>query len=341
MGGVFVTEVFKQLTVCLPTYHGLETLGPAFDSIFAQSAGDYEIVIGNDSPDDHEEVEAFLKKINDPRIRLLKNERNLGYPENIKKIVSAAKHDVLFFMCQDDVLLSNNIFSKALVIFTDHPDVGAITRPYYWFKHDLNKPIRLIEKYPKNIISADGDEESIDKLFETLGQLTGLIMRKSLITHDFIEHIFPCHAAPFLSIIKTHKVYLWEDYMIAVRTTHSQTQLSRIYNPSPTFTWINMFKNVFPEPQFDKIRSLGIEKFSTNYLGLVQIKNYGFFRDYCADVYHLVKERKRNLISPKFWFYFLGTLLIPRVVLRRLVGIFKDTLGNQHASRKIPELTEG
>ena len=66
-----------------------------------------------------------------------------------------------------------------------------------------------------------------------------------------------------------------------------------------------------------------------------------FFRDYCADVYHLVKERQRNLISPKFWFYFLATLLIPRVVLRRLVGIFKDTLGNQHASRKIPELTEG
>ena len=78
-----------------------------------------------------------------------------------------------------------------------------------------------------------------------------------------------------------------------------------------------------------------------NILLMMQIKNYGFFRDYCADVYHLVKERQRNLISPKFWFYFLGTLLIPRVVLRRLVGIFKDTLGNQHASRKIPELTEG
>ncbi len=335
-----MTEILKQLTVCLPTYHGLETLGPALNSILAQSAEDYEIIIGNDSPDDHEEIETFLKKTNDPRIRLLKNERNLGYPGNINNIVSSSKYDVLFFMCQDDVILGNNIFSKALGVFNDCPDVGAITRPYYWFKHDINKPIRLIEKYQEKIISAHSDEESIDKLFETLGQLTGLIMRKSLITHDFIQHIFPCHAAPFLSIIKTHKVYLWEDYMIAVRTTHSQTQLSRIYNPSPTFTWINMFKNVFPEPQFDKIRSLGIEKFSTNYLGLVQIKNYGFFRDYCADVFHLVKERKRNLISPKFWFYFLGTLLIPRVVLRRLVVVFKDTLGNQHARRKIPELMD-
>ena len=84
-----------------------------------------------------------------------------------------------------------------------------------------------------------------------------------------------------------------------------------------------MFYKVFPGKDFQRIRQIGINFMGQNYVGLVQIKNYGYYKDLLADIYYLIKYRPINLLNIKFWVYVLGTLVTPRFILRKVVDYYK------------------
>ena len=316
-----------KISVCIPTYKSTGTITETLDSILSQSMGDFEVVICNNSPEDHIALKEILDSYDDLRIKFYPNKRNLGYPLNLQKCVRKSKNNIIFLMGSDDVILGFDVFKKIVEIYKNNPEIGVITRPYYWFDNDVNIPIRYIPKCDRRVISLNDDKKYIGLLIETLGQLSGLVYRKDLITSGFNEHVFTAHIYPFLSILKTHKCYFWENFNIAVRTSSSQTRtLSYIYNPSPTKTWVEMFKNVFIEKKFNNVKNICVDYItSANYVGLVQIKNYGYYKDLLADIFYLIKYRKRNLVNLKFWFYVIGVLLIPRFILRRLVDLYKNS----------------
>jgi hypothetical protein len=117
--------------------------------------------------------------------------------------------------------------------------------------------------------------------------------------------------------------YFFDEDTIAVRMSSSQTTfLSSIYNPSPTLTWVLFSEEVFKDNNY--LKNIFINEFTQNYLGLVQIKNYGYYRDLLADIYYLIIFRPQNLLNLKFWFFVLGVLLIPRKILIYMVNVFKN-----------------
>jgi glycosyltransferase involved in cell wall biosynthesis len=318
---------------------------PTIESILAQTDGDFEIVVCNDSLDDHQQMAEALRSFADPRIRFLPNEKNLGYPLNMRKCIKEARSDVVFLMGQDDIILGRDVFERCNAILRERPDIGAITRPYYWFgEEDHLRPNRVTGVgCDRTVISIHDEDRYLNHYLETVSQLSGLVMRKSLITHDVHEHVFTAHVYPIMSIFKTHKIYFWPTFMIAVRTSSSQTRfLSTIYRPAPTGTWMQLFDTVYPEPQFANMRRVGREFFGTNYLGLVQIKNYGYYRDLFADVAALVRARPKNLLHPLFWGAVAGTALIPRFALRRMVDGYKSLVNRRRfrglaASARMPD----
>lgn len=313
-----------SLSVVIPTYKSLFCIDETLQSILRQSYQTFEIVICNDSPSDHEDLRIYLEKLGDARIRYYTNEKNLGYPLNLRRAVGLTKNDFVILMGQDDIILSPDHFKEVVEVFEKNPDVGAITRPYFWFNKDINKPIRHIPQIQSRKVNLASSDSDLISLIETLGQLSGLVYRKKLITVPFNEHVFPAHIYPFLSIMKTHSVYFWPDFSIAVRTESSQTRfLSSIYKPSPTKTWVDMYKSLFAEKKFERFRKLGIDHMAQNYVGLAQIKNYGFMKDLLVDIKVMLWSRPKNAISPKFWVFALGSLLIPRFLLRRAVDWYK------------------
>jgi hypothetical protein len=282
------------------------------------------VVICNDS-EDHVALKSKLDGYDDPRIRFYPNEKNLGYPLNIRRCTELATRPFLFLMGQDDLILGQEVFAKFLDVFKKNKRVGVITRPYFWFDSDPTKPIRVVPLYHQRIICYDDSERTLRALLDTLGQLSGLMYRKELITHEFNEHVFPAHIYPFLSVLKTHGAYYWQDFTIAVRTSSSQTRfVSSIYHPSPTKTWMDMFHEVFPEDKFEGIRNIGIDHMGQNYVGLAQIRNYGYYKDLVSDIYYLVRYRPKNLLSPLFWVFAIGSLVIPKTILRMAVDRFKN-----------------
>jgi len=214
------------------------------------------------------------------------------------------------------------------------PDIGAVTRPYYWFDEKIKIPVRAkkqLNPLMDEIVTIEDDLKMIVRMFETLDQLSGLAYRRKFMDLPFHPDIFPCHVYPFASIFKKHPVVFLKDYNIAVRISTSQTRsLSSIYEKSPMKSWKEMFDNVFYENKFKKFKTFMIKNFvATNYVGLVQLRNYARFKYFLREIFYLLKYRIENIISLAFWFFSLGCLFVPPFLLIPLVDWYKNNINSK------------
>ncbi|CEH07645.1 glycosyltransferase [Propionibacterium freudenreichii] len=89
-----------MVSVAMATYNGAEFVTEQIASILPQLASGDEIVIVDDaSTDDTVEV---ISRIDDPRIRLVRNEANRGYVHTFERALSLARGEVIFLSDQDD-----------------------------------------------------------------------------------------------------------------------------------------------------------------------------------------------------------------------------------------------
>ncbi len=317
-------------SVLIPAYKSAGIIGATIKSILNQTFSDFELIIVDDnSPDKTEEV---IKKwqAKDSRIKYFRNEKNLGYSGNLKRCRELATGKYVYLMGNDDIL-SKFALEKTFAAFKMDKDVGVVTRPYYWFENDsVNSAVRAVKPLDENsdcLISIFDDEKVFSKVFESVGQLSGLAYRNDWMREPIHPDIFPAHIYPFLAIFREHKAVFLKDYILAVRIFSSQTRsLSSIYEPSPTFTWVRMFKKVLKGKKYQIPRQWGISHIALNYDGLVQMKNYSKFPLFFNEIGLLIKYRPKNLYSLKFWFYVIGLTIVPRFILIPLVDRYKRNI---------------
>jgi glycosyltransferase involved in cell wall biosynthesis len=317
-----------EFSICIPTYNGESYIGETLKSIFNQDFQNYEIIISDDNSTDH--TIEVIKSFKDERIKIFKNKENLGYGRNLEVLRKLAKGDILFLMGQDDIL-GNSALSKTCNAFLLDADVGVVTRPYFWFDEDISHPVRAVKPYDKNKdseISVFDGRKSIQKIFESVGQLSGLAYRMKYMDIGFHEDIFPAHIYPFASILKNHKVVYLKDYLVAVRIRSSVTRHdSKIYDRSPVESWIQMFETVYSGKEYADLRKQCTNFItSTHFDGLVQLKTSASMKILLREILFLIKYRWRNLFNFKFWLFALGTILVPRRMLRILVDGFKKNV---------------
>lgn len=316
-----------KVSILIPVYNGADIIEETLGYIFSQDFNDYELVMVDDcSIDDTEDV---VKNVKDPRIRYFKNEKNLGYPGNLEKCRTKARGEILFLMGQDDILARGALGET--VRWFDDPEIGAVTRPYFWFHNDPQKPVRAKKQFnpeKDEVLSITDGPETLIKVLDPLDQLSGLAYRVKFMDRGFHEDIFPCHIYPFLSIFKRHKIVFLRDYTIAVRIATSQTRsVSSIYEKSPIQSWVDMINDVLHEDEFVDLRRYAIENFiAKNYVGLVQIRNYGRYSWLWREIYLLLKHRWQNIFSPAFWFFSLGCMIIPPFLLIPMVDWYKNQI---------------
>jgi len=320
-----------KFSICLPSYNGANVILETVQSILSQDFNNFELIIVDDNSNDN--TEEVVSKIKDPRIKFFKNNVNLGYPKNLEKCREKATGDIIYLMGQDDIL-AEGALSDTYRAFKLSDDIGAVTRPYYWFYEEITKPVRAKKQFDKNkdsIISIHDSKEAVIAVFQTLDQLSGLAYRKKYMDIPFHEDIFPCHVYPFASIFKKHPIVFLKDYNVAVRIQSSQTRgISSIYEKSPIQSWVDMFNNVFYEKEFADIKEKCIKNFvAVNYVGLVQIKNYSEYKYLLREILLLIEYRLANLFSIRFWFFSMGTMMMPRSLLIPLVDVYKNKISSK------------
>lgn len=99
-----------KVSICIPTYKRSQKVLEAINSCLDQTILPYEILIGDDSPDELTKVE--VGKIMDTahvKIRYFKNQPSLGQVGNVNKLFDAATGDKIMLLHDDDLLMPNAI----------------------------------------------------------------------------------------------------------------------------------------------------------------------------------------------------------------------------------------
>jgi glycosyltransferase involved in cell wall biosynthesis len=114
----------KTVSVLIPTYNGARYIGPAVESVLAQTGVDLELVVVDDnSKDDTAEiVEAF----GDPRIRVIRSPSNLGPEGNWNRALELAKGRYVKLLPQDDLLQPCSLGKQVAVLDDDADESIAL-----------------------------------------------------------------------------------------------------------------------------------------------------------------------------------------------------------------------
>src|SRR6187200_2304641 len=102
MGEMRAPGSTPRVSVCIPAYRGAAHLKASIESVLGQTCGDFELVI----VDDHlaDDTFAIASSYRDPRVRCLRNERNLGAEGNWNRALQEATGHYVKLLPQDDVL---------------------------------------------------------------------------------------------------------------------------------------------------------------------------------------------------------------------------------------------
>ena len=113
-----------RVSVCIPTYRGRATIGPAIESVLAQSLTDFElIVIDDSSPDD---TRAIVEGFADPRPIYVRNEHNLGPQGNWNRCLELARGKYFKLLPHDDRLHPHCLERQVAVLDTDRDERIAL-----------------------------------------------------------------------------------------------------------------------------------------------------------------------------------------------------------------------
>jgi glycosyltransferase involved in cell wall biosynthesis len=105
------------VSVCIPTYRGSAFLAAAIDSVLSQSYPHHEIwVLDDNSPDD---TQAIVSRYSDPRIKYMRNPKNLGPGGNWNKCLEVAQGKYFKLLPHDDLLAPGCLEEQVSVLEKD------------------------------------------------------------------------------------------------------------------------------------------------------------------------------------------------------------------------------
>ncbi len=115
--------MIPELSVCIPAYNNSPYIKDTIKAILEQDCDNFELVIVDDCSSD--DTVSIAKSFGDPRIRIIKNEKNLGMTGNWNKCISQAKGEFVKLVCADDVLYAGSL-KKELEALKENPDVNLV-----------------------------------------------------------------------------------------------------------------------------------------------------------------------------------------------------------------------
>lgn len=111
------------VSVCIATYNGSKFIQDQLDSILSQLGPEDEVIIVDDCSTDN--TVEIIYSYSDPRIKLIKNEVNLGHTKTFSKALSLVNNEIIFFSDQDDIWIDDRVNIMKSVFFD--PKVLLVT----------------------------------------------------------------------------------------------------------------------------------------------------------------------------------------------------------------------
>jgi glycosyltransferase involved in cell wall biosynthesis len=112
------------VSVCVPAFKAERFIAATIESVLAQTSEGWELVVVDDaSPDGTYEI--ARRYADDPRIRVARNDTNLGPVGNWNHVVAEARGRYVKVLCSDDILYPTCLARQAEALAA-HPTAGMV-----------------------------------------------------------------------------------------------------------------------------------------------------------------------------------------------------------------------
>lgn len=153
------------VTIAIPFFNCRAYLPEAIKSVFSQSHEEWELLLIDDGSTDGS-LE-FAEAIDDPRVRVISDGKNLGLPARLNQVAELATYELIARMDADD-LMSPHRLSRQLQVLTDDPSVDLVSTGL--FSMDDNR----------NLQGARG-KDSVDPSLSSILRGNAMIVHASII----------------------------------------------------------------------------------------------------------------------------------------------------------------
>ena len=134
----------NKISVLLSTYNNEKTIKLSIGSILDQTYKNFELLIIDDGSEDN--TLQICKSFSDSRIKLFKNDSNIGLTKSLNKVSQYATGKYLARQDGDDISLNNRL-QKQIAVFNKLDNLDIVTSRAY-----VKNSNRIIPKY-RNYIS--------------------------------------------------------------------------------------------------------------------------------------------------------------------------------------------
>ncbi len=198
------------VSVVLPAFNAEKHLKEAIDSMLSQTYTNFECIIINDGSSDA--TEQIILAYNDPRIRYIKNEKNIGLIATLNKGIELSTGEFIIRMDADDISLPSRI-EKQVAFMQSNSDVGAAGSWYYNFSD------KGVSKHKTSNNTAT--LQSILFFNSCLCHPSVIIRKQILTTHNITYNLLYKHAEDYdfwIQISKVSKLSNVQEYLLKYRT---------------------------------------------------------------------------------------------------------------------------
>lgn len=132
-----------SLTVLMPVYNGAGYLRGAMKSILEQTYGDFQFVIVDDGSEDATPSILSGYQASDDRVRVIRNDRNLGLTRSLNKGLGMTRGPLVARMDCDDVSLPHR-FEAQVRFFEENPEAAMVGVAWKEMTADLQRTLRVM-----------------------------------------------------------------------------------------------------------------------------------------------------------------------------------------------------
>ncbi len=167
------------VSICVPTYNRARFLRESLATILAQDYAPLEIVISDNASDDDTEEICRTVAERDPRVRYIRQSRNIGLYQNHNFLIGAARGELLGFFHDDDQY-TPTIVTAYVRFLREHPEAGLVCSDWELLDDDGHLIGTRDHDVPPVMAGREDIERTIRSGRSTVGCPGALIRRAAL-----------------------------------------------------------------------------------------------------------------------------------------------------------------
>jgi len=196
-----------RLSIGLPVYNGQNYLAESLDALLGQSYEDFELIISDNASTDGTAAICRRYEKQDPRIRYVRQPRNIGCAPNHNFVIRQARGE-LFKSASHDDLYARDLLQRCIDALDEYPQVVLA---HSWSAViDGSGAVTELVHYPVNTADPRAPERFRSMLFDGWGDDEGGVVRMDVLrrtplhaSYHFADRTFTAELAlhgPFYNI---------------------------------------------------------------------------------------------------------------------------------------------